>query len=63
MNDEIVIKYKTETLSKDDFTERDRAVFNAGYNEGYAKAQKRPSEILAAVVGIGIIGLLMYQAF
>ncbi len=61
MSDEIVIKYKTETVSKDNFTEREKAIYNSGYTEGYGDGNKRYGNIISVFVGIGVLVMIIYN--
>lgn len=59
--EEIVIKYKSETLQVDEMTEREKAIYDVAYNRGYRACEevKDRKPILVALL-FGII-ITLYQ--
>ena len=56
MSEEIVITYKTETLSKEDLTEREKAIYNAGLKDGCSlKKAQLPIIVLCISLCIFIV--------
>jgi len=57
MSEEIVITYKTETLKVEEFTEREKAIYNAGF----ADAKKQVKEVNYAFrMGIFVAIVLLF---
>jgi hypothetical protein len=62
MEKEIV--FKTEVIQIDDLDQRERQIYDAGYQSGLDDAKEQQSEVhsnwISALVVIGVIGIVIF---
>ena len=60
MSDKIKISFVEEEVDIDKLSKREKAIYDAAYEEGYAKGRNMVNEMIAGGIIIILIGLVLF---